>query len=168
MKKLTVAAVLAGMVASAGAEVPLADSPRWTIARGDAAMWAIDAYFGAELHGYRTYRGDRALGHLRDYSRARLLGEHVPYPVEAWPEGNRRHLSSEGALYCRLFTEGVFGLRPTGFDAFEVRPHLPKGWTGMALRNVHAFNQVFDLEVDASGRPKAVPRISQANTKGKP
>ena len=37
-------------------------------------------------------------------------GEHVPYPVEAWPEGNQRHLSAESALYCRIFTEGLFGL----------------------------------------------------------
>lgn len=118
------------------------------------------AFRGIFAAGY----GDRAIEHLRKYSSSRLIGEHVPYPIEAWPEGNRRHLSAEGALYCRLFTEGVFGLRPTGFDTFEVRPRLPKGWKGMALRNVHAFKKVFDVEVDASGQPKVVPRISQVST----
>ena len=42
----------------------------------------------------------------------RLLGEHVPYPVEAWPEGNQRHLAAESAWYCRVFIEGLFGMRP--------------------------------------------------------
>lgn len=31
---------------------------------------------------------ERAMDYLRYYSRRRLLGEHVPYPVEAYPEGN--------------------------------------------------------------------------------
>ncbi len=51
--------------------------------------------------------------YLTDYTKRRLLGDHVPYPVEAWPEGDQRHLSSESALYCRIFTEGLFGIRPS-------------------------------------------------------
>lgn len=45
--------------------------------------------------------------HMAYYSQQRLLGEHVPYPIEAWPEGNQRHLSAESALYCRIVTEGI-------------------------------------------------------------
>ena len=88
---------------------------------------------------------------LREYSRSRLLGEHVPYPVEAWPEENMRHLSAESALYCRIVTEGIFGIDPTGFGTFELKPHLPKGVERMSLRNVRAFGRVFSIEVDGSG-----------------
>jgi hypothetical protein len=76
-----------------------------------------------------------------------LLGEHVPYPVEAYPEGNQRHLSAESGLYCRIYMEGLFGMRPAGFSSFDCRPRLPAGWDRMALRNVHAFGRVFDLVV---------------------
>ena len=105
----------------------------------------------ATLYAFRGvfYAGEteRALDYFRAYSQRRLLGEHVPYPVEAWPEGNQRHLSAESALYCRVVTEGLFGLRPTGLRSFECRPHLPKAWDTMALRDVYAFGGPFDLTV---------------------
>ena len=47
-----------------------------------------------------------------------------------------RHLSAESALYCRIVTEGIFGIDPTGFGTFELKPHLPKGIERMSLRNV--------------------------------
>ena len=75
----------------------------------------------------------------------------MPYPVEAWPEGDQRHLSSESALYCRIFTEGLFGLYPTGLDRFRCTPRLPDGWPRMALRSVRAFNRNFDVEVERRG-----------------
>lgn len=89
----------------------------------------------------------RAMDFLGRYSRRRLLGGHVPYPVEAWPEGNQRHLSAESALYCRIYTEGLFGMRPAGLRRFTVEPRLPEGWERMALRRVHAFGTVFDVVV---------------------
>ncbi|MDP4291506.1 MAG: hypothetical protein Q8908_10535, partial [Bacteroidota bacterium] len=79
------------------------------------------------------------------------LGEHVPYPVEAYPEGNQRHLAAESGLYCRIFTEGLFGMRPTGLHSFNLIPRLPKEWNHMALRNVHAFGASFDIEVVRNG-----------------
>ncbi len=88
---------------------------------------------------------------LSYYSTRRLLGEHVPYPVEAYPEGNQRHLSAESALYCRVFVEGLLGVRPAGLRAFTCRPRLPQGWPGMALRRVHAFGDVFDLVIERQG-----------------
>jgi hypothetical protein len=89
----------------------------------------------------------RALDFLSYYSTRRLLGNHVPYPVEAYPEGNQRHLSAESALYCRIYTEGMFGLRPTGLHSFDVTPRLPQNWPTMALKSVHAFGETFDLTV---------------------
>ncbi len=94
---------------------------------------------------------ERAMTFLRYYSRRRLLGEHVPYPVEAYPEGNQRHLSAESGLYCRIFTEGLFGIRPTGFRSFALSPWLPKGWDFMKLKNIKAFGRSFDITVTRKG-----------------
>jgi hypothetical protein len=94
---------------------------------------------------------DRALQRLSAYTRRRLLGEHVPYAVEAYPEGGQAHLSAESALYCRVFLEGVFGIRPTALNAFTLTPRLPSGWDRMSLRAVHAFGRVFDIEVSRTG-----------------
>ena len=94
---------------------------------------------------------DRCIPYFNYYSSTRLLGEHVPYPVEAWPEGNQRHLSAESALYCRVITEGLFGINPTGLNKFTLTPWLPKGWRYMRLRNIKAFDRSFDIEVSRQG-----------------
>lgn len=88
-----------------------------------------------------------ALDFLSYYSRRRLLGDHVPYPIEAWPEGSQRHLSAESGLYCRALIEGMFGLRPTGLRSFSLTPRLSEGWDAMALRHVKAFGSDFDIDV---------------------
>ena len=95
--------------------------------------------------------GDRVFDKFLDYSRTRLLGEHVPYPVEAWPEQNMRHLSAESALYCRIVTEGLFGIDPTGLGKFEVKAHLPKGVERMTLKNVRVFGRVLSITADEAG-----------------
>jgi hypothetical protein len=95
----------------------------------------------------------RGMEYLQYYSARRLLGEHVPYPFEAYPEGGKAQLAAESALYCRVFTEGMFGIRPTGLHVFSITPRLPATWPSMALKNVHAFGTVFDLKVArASGQ----------------
>lgn len=94
---------------------------------------------------------ERGLAFLKYYSRMRLLGEHVPYAIEAWPEGNQRHLSAESGLYCRIYTEGLFGIRPTGFRSFNLTPRLPKEWDHMALRHIRAFGRNFDIEISRKG-----------------
>lgn len=90
---------------------------------------------------------EKALTFFDFYSSTRLLGEHVPYAIEAWPEGSQRHLSAESALYGRIITEGLFGIRPTGFRSFTLAPRLPKEWDKMSLRNIKAFDCDFDIEV---------------------
>ena len=90
---------------------------------------------------------EKALERLQHYSATRLLGDHVPYPIEAWPEGNQRHLSAESGLYCRIYTEGLFGIRPTGFNSFIVKPRLPEAWNEMSLRRVRGFGKTFDITV---------------------
>jgi hypothetical protein len=62
---------------------------------------------------------EKGIEYLKFYSKQRLLGEHVPYAIEAWPEGSQRHLSAESGLYCRIITEGLFGIRPVGLRSFN-------------------------------------------------
>jgi hypothetical protein len=107
----------------------------------------------------------RALEYLLYFSNRRLLGDHVPYAIEAWPENNQRHLSAESALYCRIITEGIFGMRPAGFRRFEVTPRLPKDWPSMTLKRVHAFGEVFDL---ATARDGGKLRVTVARDGAKP
>ena len=94
---------------------------------------------------------EKAMAYLRHYSTRRLLGDHVPYAVEAWPEGNQRHLSAESGLYCRIITEGMFGIRPTGLHTFDLTPRLPKNWNYMNLCKIRAFGNCFDLCVERCG-----------------
>ena len=84
----------------------------------------------------------------------------MPFPVEAYPEGGQAHLSAESALYCRVFVEGLFGIRPTALNGFDMTPRLPARWNTMSLRAIHAFGRVFDLEVARAGtevRVRVVP-----------
>jgi len=90
---------------------------------------------------------DESLEKLDLFSQKRLLGDRVPYVVEASPEGSMAQLSAESALYCRIFTEGMFGINPTGLYSLKITPGLPKNWNKMALRNIKAFKQNFDIEV---------------------
>jgi hypothetical protein len=147
----------------------------------DRKQGTIDALFSPELwtadglasqSGDKTYwdrstlyalrgvfaAGDtkRGLQYLQYYSNRRLLGEHVPYPVEAYPEGNQRHLSAESGLYCRIFTEGLFGIRPTGLNSFALTPQLPEQWNFMNLRKIHGFGSKFDIEVQAVGEKQRI------------
>lgn len=94
---------------------------------------------------------EKATQYLNQYSTQRLLGDHVPYPIEAWPEGNQRHLSGESALYCRIITEGLFGIRPSGFKTFTLTPRLPGNWNNMALQHIKGFASDFDILVERSG-----------------
>ena len=79
---------------------------------GDKIFWDRTTLYGLRGSMAAGY-ADRGVEFLQKFSAIRLLGEHVPYVVEAWPEGGQRHLSTESALYCRIFTEGLLGFRAT-------------------------------------------------------
>ena len=102
---------------------------------------------------------------MHSYSERRLLGTHVPYPIEAWPEGSQRHLSAESGLYCRAVIEGMFGLRPTGLRSFTLTPRLAESWGRMALRHIKAFGSDFDIEAERGPQGmtvKVTDRVSGA------
>lgn len=114
---------------------------------GDKVFWdrsTLYAFRGVFQAGETA----RALDFLTRYSQRRLLGEHVPYAVEAFPEGGQGQLASESGLYCRIFVEGLFGILPTGLDRFQCTPRLPDGWPRMALRHIRAFGRDFDVAVE--------------------
>ena len=99
---------------------------------GDKIFWdrsTLYGFRGAFAAGY----ADKALEYLKKFSAIRLLGEHVPYVVEAWPEGGLRHLAAESGLYCRIITEGLLGFRPTGFRSFTLTPQMPSEWNEYSL-----------------------------------
>ncbi len=95
---------------------------------------------------------EKGMEYLKHYSTQRLLGDHVPYAIEAWPEGSQRHLSAESGLYCRIITEGLFGIRPVGLKSFVLKPNLPENWDKMSLKKIRAFGNNFDLNIYRSGK----------------
>lgn len=107
---------------------------------GDKVFWDRSTLYA--LRGvFAAGETETALRYLTAFSRRRLLGDHVPYPVEAYPEGGQAHLSAESALYCRVFAEGILGLLPTGFRSFAITPRLPREWPEMTFRLPDAFGE---------------------------
>ena len=189
--------------------------------RAEALADAIESYFGAELHGYRTYRysrgfdtlrswiclplcigitershgtldamlsswlwtedgmlsceisdenrdstiwdrstlygmkaaflageGDRIMDFLLQYCRKRLLCDRVPYAVEAYPEGGKRHLSAESALLFRVVTEGILGIQPESLHSFSFVPRLPKGMPHLQLSQLRIAGHDWSIRVE--------------------
>jgi hypothetical protein len=95
--------------------------------QGDSTFWDRSTLYA--LRGiHNAGQPDKATDHLHYYFQRRLLGEHVPYPIEAYPEGSQRHLSAESGLYCRIITEGLFGIRLKGLRTFDLTPQMPASW----------------------------------------
>lgn len=113
---------------------------------GDKTYWDRSALYAMRGLFY-SGEADKACEVLTNYTKERLLGCHVPYPVEAFPEGNSAQLSAESALYLRIFTEGLLGCRPTGFDSFELKPSLPKKWDRIDFNNLNFFGERYNISV---------------------
>ena len=129
---------------------------------GSETFWDRSTLYA--LRGvYAVGETKRATDYLHYYSATRLLGEHVPYAIEAWPEGGQRHLSAESGLYGRIITEGLFGIRPTGLKSFIFTPRLPQEWQEMNLRKIHAFGTTFDIEVKRLTNGKIQTKVISPN-----
>ena len=89
-----------------------------------------------------------AFDYLMDYCEKRLVGDHVPYAVEAYPEGDQRHLSAESALFCQIVTEGILAVSPLSFTSFSFNTVIPEGLPRLILTNIHAFGETFDLAIE--------------------
>ena len=113
---------------------------------GDETFWDRSTLYA--MRGIlNAGRPNEVYSFLEYYCNKRLLTEHVPYPVEAYPEDNQRHLSAESALFARIVTEGLFGLTPRGLKKFSLCPALPEALTEMKLLRIRAFGSCFDLTV---------------------
>ena len=132
--------------------------------QGSTTFWDRSTLYS--LRGiYIAGQTDRATEFLHHYSERRLLGDHVPYPIEAWPEGEQRHLSAESGLYCRVITEGLFGLRPTGLRSFDLTPSLPTKWDQASLKHIKAFDSDFDIIVQRISDGRLQVNITQKGRK---
>ncbi len=75
-----------------------------------------------------------------------MSGERVPYPVEAYPEGNMKHLSAESALYCRVITDGLLNIVSDG-NVFSCRENLPFLPNGVTLKNVYINGEYRNIKI---------------------
>jgi hypothetical protein len=125
-----------------GADI-LAESTRPT-------EWGRETYYALRAL-FKAGRTEEALDLTRRVVKAQIFGSKGPYPDE-----DAIDMLCPGSLYPRVFTEGVFGIVPTGLDSFECTPWLPKDWPRMALRDVRAFGQAWDLLVERAGDQQKV------------
>ena len=116
------------------------DSPLANIFWDRGTLYALRGTFKAGAT-------DLSLDKLQAFSKKRLLGDHVPYVIEAFPENNMRHLSAESALYVRIITEGLLGIEPTGFKSFTLSPYLPETWDDFTIEKIKAFNGSIDINL---------------------
>ncbi len=117
---------------------------------GNETVWDRSTLYslrGIFASGYT----DKAWELLERYVNNRLLGERVPYAVEAYPEGGRRHLSGESALYCKIILEGILDMTPAGLSSFTVKPTLPAGLDRLSLTNIRAYGGVFGVTLTREG-----------------
>jgi hypothetical protein len=70
-------------------------------------------------------------------------------------------LSAESGLFCRVITEGLFGINPVALNKFEILPRLPEDWDFMKLKNVNAFDKTFDIEVTRKEKSIEIQVTSQ-------
>ncbi len=94
---------------------------------------------------------DKSLEKLVEYSNKRLLGDRVPYPVEAYPENNMKHLSAESALYCRLFIEGILSFEQTAFNSFSIAPQLSDKLPRLTIKNLHLGGNLISINLNLIG-----------------
>jgi hypothetical protein len=134
----------------AGADI-LAESTRPT-------EWGRETYYALRVLFKAGHTGE-ALDITRRVVQTQIFGSKGPYPDE-----DAIDMLCPGSLYPRVFTEGMFGIVPTGLDSFECTPWLPKAWPRMALRDLRAFGRAWDLVVERAGDQQKVTVRSGGKT----
>ena len=143
--KATATALLEKLWTSNGVLVELnSDSIKSPVFWDRATLYALRGTFKAGFF-------DKSLEKLEEYSKKRLLGDHVPYAVEAYPENNMKHLSAESALYCRLIIEGMLSFEQTGFNSFSIKPQLSNKLSNLNLSNLHIGNNNVSIKLHLIG-----------------
>jgi len=141
----TVAALLSDKLwpnRMAGADI-LAETGRET-------EWGRETYYALRAL-FKVGRTEEAIDLTRRVVKKQIFGSKGPYPDE-----DAIDMLCPGSLYPRVFTEGMFGIVPTGLDSFTCTPWLPKAWPRMALRDLRAFGRSWDLVVERDGDQQKV------------
>lgn len=133
-----------------GADI-LAESTRPT-------EWGRETYYALRVL-FKAGLTEAALELTNRVVRAQIFGSKGPYPDE-----DAIDMLCPGSLYPRVFTEGMFGIVPTGLASFECTPWLPAGWDRMALRDLRAFGQTWDLVVERADDQQKVTVRSGGKT----
>ncbi len=120
--------------------------------------WGRETYYALRAL-FKAGRTEIALDTTRRVVRTQIFGPRGPYPDE-----DAIDMLCPGSLYPRAFTEGLFGIVPTGLDSFECTPWLPAGWPRMALRDLRAFGRGWDLAVERDGDRQKVTVTSNGLT----
>ncbi|MBQ3004090.1 MAG: hypothetical protein IJD82_10180, partial [Clostridia bacterium] len=130
-------------------------------------IWDRSTLYGMKA-AFLAGAGEQMLAPLFAYCHKRLVCDRVPYAVEAYPEGDKRHLSAESALFARVVTEGIFGIMPESLDSFSFVPRLPSAFPEMRLQNVRICGGCFDIDVgkDEWHVTEGGKRIAQGKTDG--
>ena len=103
--------------------------------QGSSTFWDRSTLYA--LRGiYIAGQADRATEFLSHYARRRLLGDHVPYPIEAWPEGSQRRrkrafLPRYHRGIVRDSPHRVQELRSYPFNAFRMESHGVAAHSGL-------------------------------------
>jgi hypothetical protein len=134
----------------AGADI-LAESTRPT-------EWGRETFYALRVL-FKAGHTEDALELTRRVVQAQIFSSKGPYPDE-----DAIDMLCPGSLYPRVFTEGMFGIVPTGLDSFECTPWLPKAWPRMALRDLRAFGQSWDLVGERAGDQQKVTVRSGGKT----
>lgn len=116
----------------------------------DSTIWDRSTLYGLKA-AFLAGQGDRIMDFLLRYCRKRLLCDRVPYAVEAYPEGGKRHLSAESALLFRVVTEGVLAIRPESLSAFSFIPSLPKGLPHLHLSQLYIGGHCWNIRLEQEG-----------------
>ena len=112
---------------------------------GENISWDRSAlYYIASC--FRSGETERAFSKLKEISEKRLLGERVPYVVEAYPEYNMRHLSAESALYCRIITDGLLNIT-FNKDGYSVNSILPSELNSIKIENIYINGEYKTIEI---------------------
>lgn len=110
-------------------------------------IWDRSTLYGIKC-AFLAGAGDRITQPLLKYCHKRLVCDRVPYAVEAYPEGGKRHLSGESALFVRAVTEGMFGIMPESLCSFSFVPYVPKEMEGISLSKIHICGSCYDITVN--------------------
>ena len=88
---------------------------------------------------------DDAWEKLLIYSKNRLLGERVPYAIEAYPEYNMRHLSAESGLFCRIITDGILDIKFKK-NGFTINPKLKEN-KNIKITNLYCNGKYYSIDI---------------------